>query len=154
MLAWQHTTGAKFVNIIECGWLMPANAGVTPPERLVAWFSTNPAWEQTASKWLLLPDHSGRGASMQETRQLGCRLVRFGMAPKGLRTGDALRRAALISRSVWRLMENEGRRQGTELSEWFGFVGAIPVEALEIEVLDFDDSWKRVVETADSGSCS
>jgi len=44
------TTAAKLRSIINSGHIRPSTAHVPPNEKPVAWFSTSPEWEPTATK--------------------------------------------------------------------------------------------------------
>ena len=45
-----YTTGLKLKQIINSGYIKPSTAHVPPNEKPVAWFSTSPEWEPTATK--------------------------------------------------------------------------------------------------------
>ena len=45
-----YTTGSKLRSIINSGHILPSTAHIEPNEKPVAWFSTSPAWEPTATK--------------------------------------------------------------------------------------------------------
>jgi hypothetical protein len=45
-----YTTGLKLRSIINSGHIKPSTAHVPISEKPVAWFSTNPTWEPTATK--------------------------------------------------------------------------------------------------------
>jgi hypothetical protein len=45
-----YTTGSKLRSIINSGAIEPTTAKIEPNEKPVAWFSTCPAWEPTATK--------------------------------------------------------------------------------------------------------
>jgi hypothetical protein len=45
-----YTTGSKLRSIINSGAIKPTTAHIEPNEKPVAWFSTCPAWEPTATK--------------------------------------------------------------------------------------------------------
>ena len=45
-----YTTGLKLRSIINSGAIKPSTAHVPPNEKPVAWFSTSPEWEPTATK--------------------------------------------------------------------------------------------------------
>jgi hypothetical protein len=47
---YHYTTGLKLRSIINSGCIKPTNAKIEPNEKPVAWFSTNPTWEPTATK--------------------------------------------------------------------------------------------------------
>ena len=45
-----YTTGLKLKQINNSGYIRPSTAHVPPNEKPVAWFSTSPDWEPTATK--------------------------------------------------------------------------------------------------------
>ena len=45
-----YTTGLKLRQIVNSGHIRPSTAHVPPNEKPVAWFSTSPEWEPTATK--------------------------------------------------------------------------------------------------------
>lgn len=47
---YHYTTGLKLRSIINSGVIKPSTAQVPPNEKPVAWFSTSPEWEPTATK--------------------------------------------------------------------------------------------------------
>ena len=47
---YHYTTGLKLRSIINSGCIKPTTAKIEPNEKPVAWFSTSPAWEPTATK--------------------------------------------------------------------------------------------------------
>ncbi len=47
---YHYTTGRKLLSVIHAGHIKPSTAQVPIHERPVAWFSTSPAWEPTATK--------------------------------------------------------------------------------------------------------
>jgi hypothetical protein len=53
------TTGMKLRQIINTGAIKPTTAKIEPHEKPVAWFSTSPAWEPTATK-VPLPGMAGQ----------------------------------------------------------------------------------------------
>lgn len=54
-----YTTGEKLRAIINTGQILPSTAHIEPNEKPVAWFSTNPDWEPTATK-CPIPDKLGQ----------------------------------------------------------------------------------------------
>ena len=48
---WHYTTGQKLDLILRSGHILPTLAKVPPHEKPVAWFSTSPIWEPTATKY-------------------------------------------------------------------------------------------------------
>jgi len=47
---YHYTTGLKLRSIINSGVIKPTTANIEPHEKPVAWFSTSPTWEPTATK--------------------------------------------------------------------------------------------------------
>jgi hypothetical protein len=47
---YHYTTGLKLRSIINSGCIKPTTAKIEPEEKPVAWFSTSPTWEPTATK--------------------------------------------------------------------------------------------------------
>jgi len=47
---YHYTTGLKLKQIINSGFIRPTTAKIEPQEKPVAWFSTSPEWEPTATK--------------------------------------------------------------------------------------------------------
>jgi len=47
---YHYTTGQKLRSIINSGAIKPTTAKIEPNEKPVAWFSTSPQWEPTATK--------------------------------------------------------------------------------------------------------
>jgi len=47
---YHYTTGLKLRSIINSGCIKPTTAKIEPHEKSVAWFSTSPQWEPTATK--------------------------------------------------------------------------------------------------------
>jgi len=54
-----YTTGLKLKQIINSGCIKPTTAKIELHEKPVAWFSTNPEWEPTATK-VPLPGRAGQ----------------------------------------------------------------------------------------------
>jgi hypothetical protein len=143
VLAWHYTTGEKFVKIVASGYLMPTGVLVQPPERPVLWFSLNQRFEPTAQK-AVIEGGAMRILSVEETGQLCGGLVRFGMSPRKLLTGDKLRTRARIARPFWAGLCRAGVRQKADPAHWLGCLDAVPVDRLVIEVMNDAGEWERV----------
>ena len=96
VLAWHYTTGEKFKAIVTSGYLKPTGILVKPPERPVLWFSLNQQFEPTARK-AAIEGGAYRVLSVEETGRHCGGLVRFGLSPRKLLTGDKLRTRAPVS---------------------------------------------------------
>ncbi len=134
VLAWHYSTGEKFMSIMTSGLLLPATVGVIPPECPVVWFSLVQDFEPTALKGIVAPDGSRRMATLKEMRELAGGLVRFGIAPRALLTGEALRRKARINRATWAGLCAAGRKAGADPGMWFGVCEPLDVDELVLEV--------------------
>ena len=144
MLAWHYKTLRKFPLILESGALVPTDIGVKPPEKPILWFSLNPYWEHTASKAMHDANGNRRRLTMSETFSVGGGLVRFGYEVKNLHLGEALRRKASMSASVWRSLCAEGRRQKALPSDWCGSIEYVPVHALVVEAMNNAFQWESI----------
>jgi hypothetical protein len=144
MKAWHYTTGEKFERIVRSGFLLAATAHIEPNERPVVWFSTNQHWEGSASKGQRQPDGSTRWLSMDETCLAGRGLVRFGMDESRLSKGAAIQHLARIPAKTWEGLCRAAAVVGASPSEWRAIAGPIPIEDLEIHVLNDANVWERV----------
>ena len=61
---YHYTTGLKLKMIINSGCIKPTTAKIEPHEKPVAWFSTSPEWESTATK-VPIPGMAGQIATAQ-----------------------------------------------------------------------------------------
>lgn len=149
--AWHYTTGDKFTLIIESGLIVPAATGVKPPERPIVWFSLNQYFEMTARKGLANESGLVRTASVQETREFGGGLVRFGLDAGRLIPwkGGELRKAARMGYTTAKKLEEAGIRQGASPFEWLGLLEPVPVDECAIMVMGEgykDGAWVDVME--------
>jgi hypothetical protein len=142
-IVWHYTTGHFFLKIVESGFLLPTGIGVEAPEKPLLWFSKHPVFEPTARKgWREGGKH--RVLSVQETRERGGGLVRFGIKPEALLHGNSLRAGARMSLKVWNHLERVAQEQGSTNRNWWGTTEALPINSMIIEVMDEDSTWKRV----------
>lgn len=65
-LAWHYTTGEKFIEIVDSGFLLPTANYIASPELPVLWFSRNQKWEPTSRKMVMESDGTFRQLSKQE----------------------------------------------------------------------------------------
>jgi hypothetical protein len=61
---YHYTTGTRLKQIINSGHILPTAAKIEPHEKPVAWFSTSPEWEPTATK-VPIPGMAGQIATAQ-----------------------------------------------------------------------------------------
>lgn len=143
-LAWHYTTGTCFMQIVDSGLLLPTAVFVAPPERPVLWFSTNQQFELTACKGVVRADGSRRTVSVEEMRDRGRGLVRFGLRPELLLAGAELREQARIPPRMWQALVHVSRIQGANPDQWLGTLQSVPVQDLVVDVIDNEDHLVRV----------
>lgn len=143
-MAWHYTTGEKFFQISKTGILLPAIAGVVPPERPIVWFSLNQKFEPTARKGI---NRNGQQvtATLEEMHQLAGGLVRFGVEPTKLLHIEALKRKARINAHTWRRLCAAAVDVGADPGLWFGCLDPLPVDGLVVEVME-GAQWVRAQE--------
>lgn len=143
-LAWHYTKGVHFSKIVESGWLKPSAVMVRPPERPVLWFSLNQHFEPTA-RMCAIENGSHRTLSLDETFTAGGGMIRFGLSPHGLLSGDRLRKNAHIDRQMWSRLCACGIEQGADPALWFGTTKGIDISLTVIEVRESaTGAWIRV----------
>ncbi len=153
-MAWHYTTGEKFPLIVADGVIRPAAIGVKPPERPIVWFSLAQHFEMTARKGLMNAAGQIRTASIQETREFGGGLVRFGIDAARLipwRDG-VLRKAAGMRYATAKMLDARGIQQGASPFEWLGSLDPVPIDECEIQVMGEgykDGLWIDVVEAGE-----
>lgn len=135
--AWHYTTGEKFPLIVADGVIRPASIAVKPPERPIVWFSLAQHFEMTARKGLMNEAGQVRTASIQETREFGGGLVRFGIDASRLIPwrGGELRKAARMAYAMAKRLEGIGLKQGASPFEWMGSLDPVPIGECLIQVM-------------------
>ena len=146
-IAWHYTIGHRFVQIVEDGFLRPTGAHIASGEKPVLWFSLHPTFEPTARK-AIREGGKVRTLSMDETRELGGNLVRFGVLLAGLLVGENLRKRARIHPMMWQALARVGRQQGADPAQWAGSLTPVAVHDCIVEVMGAEGAWERVQEPA------
>lgn len=85
-LVWHYTAGPRIHAIVRDGFIQPATSFVDPQERKIVWFSTNPLWEYTVSKGLLLPNGKMITLGREAMQARGIGLYRIGCCWRRRRT--------------------------------------------------------------------
>jgi hypothetical protein len=116
-IGWHYTTGEKFIQIIESGYLQPTSIGVSYQEKPILWFSTHEFWEPTACK-AIITNGERITLSMDETRELGGGLVRFGVYLNQLQPWDKLKKKARIPIDTAKSLELVAVKQCAKPSQW------------------------------------
>lgn len=152
-LVYHYTIGGNFKRIFASGVILPATAGVLPPERPIVWFSTNPLWENTVVKGI--PVVSGGYVDMgwAELNHFGIPLIRIGVALETapLRWRD-LREQSLMKISYASGLARVAKLEFAQPGEWRGTFEPVPVEKwLTIETYNVQAT--RWVEYHEQDSC-
>ena len=128
-MAWHYTTGEKFIEIWECGFLRPTKVGIPQGERPILWLSTHQHWEPTASKALTAENGEIVRLSMTETFEICGGLVRFGVTPSTLLPWPKLGQKAGMPAAIVAGLDKVGREQGADPRQWLGTFKNIRISA-------------------------
>ena len=144
-VAWHYTTGERFCRIVEVGYIRPAVAGVTKPERPITWFTLSQSWEQTANKCIVSADETIHRLDMQQTYEYFGGLVRIGVLLSTVpHSWDSLRRNSGMSRKIAEALHQTAVEQGSNPDDWRGTFKSVPREKwVAIEVYQ-DGEWINV----------
>jgi hypothetical protein len=139
---YHYTTGLKLKPIINSGAIKPSTAHVPANERPVAWFSTSPEWEPTATK---VPIPGKHGQLMTAKAQHG--LVRITVpgacAPYGI---QQLPKVAGTSLQAYTGLLLAGLELGADPGAWRFTPTPVPSALFrEVEFYDFaSDGWVAI----------
>lgn len=139
---WHYTIGLHAEKILRYGIIQCATRYVPIHERPVVWFSMNQTFEPTAAKGKYVNGVMLR-MSISEMFEFGRGLVRFGLPPKTLLSGDNLRRRARISGRDWILLKKSAGQMGADSSDWFGSLDPIEISSCTFEVMTNSGQWQR-----------
>jgi hypothetical protein len=139
---WHYTTVEKLRLIINSGHIRPSTARIEPNERPVAWFSSRPTWEPTATK---CPLTGKLGQYVTASAQGG--LARIAVPP-----GTApyifphLPLVAGTSPTACIGLLLAGLELGADPDDWRFTPETVPVALFSsIDLFDFDhDQWRAV----------
>jgi len=137
-----YTTGHKLRLILLCGHITPSTAGIEPHEKPVAWYSTSPHWEPTASK-CPIPGMPGQLVTAQAQHGLARITVPAASAPYGF---EELTRIAGTSHETCRGLLLAGLKLGSDPTTWRFTPEPVPASLFrEVEFFDFaNDRWLAV----------
>ena len=137
-----YTTGHKLDLIFRSGAILPTTAKVPPHEKPVAWFSTSPMWEPTATKF---PAPGKLGQLMTAQAQGGLARIQVPSSAAPHRFQD-LTRLAGTSSDDWLGLLLAGLELGSDPNTWRFTLAPVPVALFrEVEFFDFaTDRWHAV----------
>ena len=142
-IAWHYTTGTKFKQIVESGYLDPKKTATPANEKSILWFSKNQHFEPTAQKAIRLPTGQIKSLGMMGTYEMGGGLIRFGYPVAKLTEYKKLCRQAGINMLDVFSLERVGVSQGAKPADWMGTLKKIDIEDCIIEVFN-GDAWVNV----------
>jgi len=139
---YHDTTGHKLLQIINSGAIQPTTAGIEPQEKPVAWYSTSPHWEPTASK-VPIPGMPGQLITAQAQGGLARITVPAACAPHGF---EERPRVAGTSIPACQGLLLAGLKLGSDPSTWRFTPEPVPTALFrEVEFYDFaSDRWLAV----------
>lgn len=138
-LIYHYTSGSHLEKILQDGKLIVSewerNNKVKPP---ALWLSTNPVWEQTATKLMQAPNGEIRPLSKDEQHTM-FGLYRFVLTyeKEKLCTWKKYKYKSNTTHLVYEAMEKAGTEKGANPDEWFATFENIPLKnCLKCEVWD------------------
>lgn len=115
-----YTTETRLEEIIQSEIISLATVGIdNKKEKPCAWVSSNPKWENTATK--MAQNQFGEVIQLSFEEQLnifGC--ARIEVEPTGLLPWKTIRKISNMKSKVADRMEVQGIQKGGSPSEWFG----------------------------------
>lgn len=140
--AFHYTTGSKLNQIINTGHILPSTAHIEPHEKPVAWFSTCPRWEPTASK-VCIPGKLGQLITAKAQNGLVRITVPASVAPHTFQQLPAIA-GTPVKTCVGLLLS--GLELGADPGAWRFTPTPVPTYLFrEVEFLDFaNDRWLAV----------
>lgn len=126
-MRWHYTVGKHLVSILEDGCIKLATYGIGPHERPVAWFSTVPGWEPSASKRMKYPDGTTIDLTDRKTHELCGGWARIGVLPEvAPLSWEELKEQSGIKPQDARRLVDLARRRGANPKNWFGTFQRVP----------------------------
>lgn len=135
-IAWHYTTGMKFKQIVESGYLDPKKTVTPPNEKPILWFSKHHYFEPTAQKAKRLPTGQIESLGMMGTYALGGGLIRFGYPIAKLTEYKKLCRQAGVTMFDVVALERVGLSQGAKPTDWMGSLKKININDCIVEVFN------------------
>lgn len=139
---YHYTTSQKLRSIINSGAIKPSTAHIEPNEKPVAWFSTSPEWEPTATK-CPFPGKLGQVITAKAQHGLVRITVPDTCAPHPI---QALPRIAGTAIQTYTGLILAGLELGADPGAWRFTPTPVPTALFrEVEVFDFaNDRWLAV----------
>lgn len=145
---WHYTIGTRMKMILRDRLIKLATANVPAGERPVVWFSTNPAWEETANKGIMTEAGNRVGLTKQETAERGKGLYRIAVSSDTASFNIyEFRKRSGVSSKMWKGLFLRAEQCGSVPTEWRVSFDPVPSEKwLSVECWD-RDIWRPLFET-------
>ncbi len=133
-----YTTKDRVESILAAGQILPATAGVRPPEIPAVWLSIAEKWEHTATKILIKGERPQLG-TLSGMIAAGATLARIQIDPAhvSLIGPREIQDALNIPPAIHKGLVKSAKQSGANPAEWRAVAGAVPVSAiLSIEFSD------------------
>ncbi|TCS32896.1 hypothetical protein EDC30_1197 [Paucimonas lemoignei] len=140
-MVWHFTTGQKYVLIQQDGKLKRAAIGVSYPELPILWFSAHKLYEPSALKLLV---QARRQATLEELREIGMGVFRYGVPKSSLIPWPELATKARMSRSMTRKLESRAVQMGSDPSDWYGSLEDLPIKDMVIQRMNDEHQWDLI----------
>jgi hypothetical protein len=126
---WHYTSEDRLEAILESEQINTTLNNIThKKEKPTCWVSSNPLWENTATK--MLTDGNGNYKKLKRKEQeelFG--LARIEVEPKfGFYAWKTFRKLAKVDKKIADNMELSGKENGAKISEWFCSFKPIPID--------------------------
>lgn len=114
-------------------------------EKPIAWVSSNPIWENTATKCYSLPNGKLKSLTFDEQVEIsGCARIQIKPTFK-LHNWSTISKLANMRKEHAKALEVAGKKMGGNPNEWFGSLVPIPIdEWLRIEIYQ-DGKWIEII---------
>lgn len=129
---WHYTTDQHLAKISETGIIKPTVILIGEKERPAAWFSTNPDWERSVTKKVIL-DEQTRSEPLQRDDML-----QYGLTPVRIEINTSLvkvidwktyKRVSGITLECAKWLAKVGLEEGADPTEWYAVFDGVPATA-------------------------
>ena len=145
MKLWHYTTAFRIPEIIESGEIRTSNANATGNREVpTLWLSSNPIWENTATKYFNDGFNRYPLTKEQQHERFGLGRIEVNTQTISYFTWHTFVKNIAAKRHIARGMEESGRKSGGNPKQWFGSTKPIGTEHfLSAEIWDGNE-WKVV----------
>jgi hypothetical protein len=135
-LLWHYTFGQHYQQILADQALKPSAAYLGKDACPVVWFSRNQVWESAATKGLVTDEGTVQNLTMDELRQHGGGLYRFGVArATAPHNWDDFTHKSGMSHDTLAELRRIAKSKSASLKEWFAsFDPVVRSQWLAVEI--------------------